>query len=109
MYAVRTRSASAYSHRREVERLCGNPMGMRERVMQVTERVTILTAPRILVFNKTRLSLIEGLRRMRCLLVRAWATTTRPALEYGKCTDVHVGVEHSPHSLLVPDYDRLVT
>ena len=54
LYTIRTSSASAYSHRRDVERPRGYPMGMHERAMQATESVPILGGiPNLLVFDRT--------------------------------------------------------
>jgi len=41
-YTIRTSSASAYSHRRDVESPRGYPSGMRERMMRAIGNLTVL-------------------------------------------------------------------
>ena len=54
LYIIRTGSASAYGHRREVERPHGHPMDMHEKRMRAIGNVAILGGtPRLLVFDRT--------------------------------------------------------
>jgi hypothetical protein len=62
MYIIRTSGASAYSHRREVERPRGYPSGMRERVMRAIGSVTILGGiTSLLKFDRTCPQIVRAL------------------------------------------------
>ena len=61
-YTIRTSSAPAYCHRREVERPRGYPSGMRERVMRAIGSVTVLGGiTNLLKFDRTCPQIVRGL------------------------------------------------